>query len=91
MEIEDGAGEPLCQGLGPVGIMHGRGFWLTISEERRDELVSTIEALMEEVATLEELRDVIAGKLEFGIEPPLFSGSHCGENGGRGHGFKDQR
>lgn len=82
-EPEDGVGEPLC--LGPVGIRDGRGFWSTLSEEQRDELVSAIEALMEEGATHEEIRDTIAGKLqEWGIEPPLFSGPHYGGNGGRG-------
>jgi len=41
-EIEDGVWEPLC--LGPMGIRDGRGFWSTLSEEQRDELVSAIEA-----------------------------------------------
>lgn len=96
-ETEDGVGEPLCQGLGPMGIRDGRGFWSTLSEEQRDELVSAIEALIEEGATHEEIRDAIAGKLqEWGIEPPLFSGPHYGENDGRGrgfggHGFRGQR
>lgn len=84
-EPEDGVGEPLCQGLGPMGIRDGRGFWSTLSEEQRDELVSTIEALIEEGAAHEEIRDTITGKLqEWGVEPPLFSGPHYGENGGRG-------
>jgi hypothetical protein len=96
-EPEDGVREPLCLGLGPVGIRDGRGFWSTLSEEQRDELVSAIEALMEKGATHEEIRDTIAGKLqEWGIEPPLFSGPHYGKNGGRGrgfggHGFRGQR
>ena len=82
-ETEDGVGEPLC--LSPMGIRDRRRFWSTLSEEQRDELVSAIEALIEEGATHKEIRDTIAGKLqEWGIEPPLFSGPHYGENGGRG-------
>lgn len=83
-EPEDGVEEFICQGLGPVGIRNGRGFWSTLSDEQRDELVSAIETLLEEGATHEEIQDMIAGKLqEWGIEPPLFSGPHYGENGGR--------
>jgi hypothetical protein len=94
--------EPLCQGLGLVGIRDGRGFWSTLSEEQRDELVSAIEVLIEEGVAYEGIRDMIAGKLqEWGIEPSLFSGPHYGGNGGRGpngpnrgfggHGFGGKR
>jgi len=96
-ETEDGVWESLCQGLGPMGIRDGWGFWSALSEEQRDELVSAIESLIEEGTTHEEIRDTIAGKLQkWGTEPPLFSGPYYGENGGRdmcigGHGFRSQR
>lgn len=84
-EPEGGVEELICQGLGPMGIRYGRGFWSTLSEEQRDELVSAIEVLLEEGATHEEIQDMIAGKLEeWGLELPLFSGPHYGENGSRG-------
>jgi hypothetical protein len=103
-KTEDGVVEPLCQGLGLVGIRDGWGFWSTLSEEQRDELVSAIEVLIEEGAAYEEIWDTIAGKLhEWVIEPPPFSGPHYGGNGDRGlngpyrgfgvrgHGFRGQR
>ncbi len=99
-ELEGDVEEFICQGLGPMGIRYGRGFWSTLSDEQRDELVSAVEALIEEGATHEEIQDMIGGKLqEWGLEPPLFSGPHYGENGsggsnglrrrfgGRGQGF----
>ena len=89
---EDGVEELVCQGLGPMGIRNGRGFWSTLSDEQRDELVFAIEALLEEGATHEEIHDMIAGKLqEWGIEPPAFSGPHYGENGFRGSNGLNRR
>jgi hypothetical protein len=99
-EPEDGVGDFLCLDL--VGIRDVRGFWSSLSEEQRDELVSAIEVLIEEGVAYEGIRDMIAGKLqEWGIEPSLFSGPHYGGNGGRGpngpnrgfggHGFGGKR
>lgn len=84
-EAEEGVEEYYCQGLGPFGVMHGNGFWSTFSDEQRDELNSTIAALLEEGATHDEIHEAISGMLEeWGIEPPLFSGPHYGWNGTRG-------
>jgi len=91
-EPEDGVEEFIYQGLGPVGIKNGRGFWSTLSDEQRDELVSAIETLQEEGATHDEIRDMIAGTLQdWGIEPPLFSGPNYGENGGRSSNGPNRR
>ena len=77
-----------CLGLGPMGLNEGRGFWSSLTQDQRDELVADIEALRDADATHEEIRDMIAGKLdEWGLEAPMWSGPHYGDNG---QGFKGQ-
>ena len=35
-EPEGDVEEFICQGLGPMGLRYGRGFWSTLSIEQRD-------------------------------------------------------
>ena len=77
-----------CLGLGPRGLIEGRGVWADLTQDQSDELVANIEALRDADATHEEIREYIAGKLdEWGLEAPMWSGPHYGENG---QGFKGQ-
>ena len=77
-----------CLGLGPRGLIEGRGVWANLTQDQSDELVANIEALRDADATHEEIREYIAGKLdEWGLEAPMWSGPHYGENG---QGFKGQ-
>ena len=77
-----------CLGLGPRGLIEGRGYWASLTQDQRDELVADVEALRDADATHEEIRELIAGKLdEWGLEAPMWSGPHYGENG---QGFKGQ-
>ncbi|MBC8225140.1 hypothetical protein H8E65_11160 [Candidatus Bathyarchaeota archaeon] len=77
-----------CLGLGPRGLIEGRGVWANLTQDQSDELVANIEALRTADATHEEIRDMIAGKLdEWGLEAPMWSGPHYGDNG---QGFKGQ-
>ena len=78
IEGEDG----LCLGLGPRGLIEGRGVWANLTQDQSDELVANIEALRDADATHEEIRKYIAGKLdEWGLEAPMWSGPHYGDNG----------
>jgi len=71
-----------CLGLGPRGLIEGRGVWADLTQDQSDELVANIEALRDADATHEEIREYIAGKLdEWGLEAPMWSGPHYGENG----------
>ena len=77
-----------CLGLGPRGLIEGRGVWANLTPDQSDELVAEIEALRDADATHEEIREFIAGKLdEWGLEALMWSGPHYGENG---QGFKGQ-
>ena len=77
-----------CLGLGPRGLIEGRGVWANLAQDQRDELVANIEALRDADATHEEIREYIAGKLnEWGLEAPMWSGPHYGDNE---QGFKGQ-
>ncbi len=77
-----------CLGVGPRGLIEGRGVWANLTPDQSDELVAKIEALRDADATHEEIREYIAGKLdEWGLEAPMWSGPHYGENG---QGFKGQ-
>jgi hypothetical protein len=80
--------DSLCLGRGPMGLIEGRGFWASLTQDQRDELVADIETLRDSDATQEEIREMIAGKLEkWGLETPLWNGPHYGSNG---QGFKGQ-
>ena len=64
-----------CLGLGPRGLIEGRGVWANLTQDQSDELVANIEALRDADATHEEIREYIAGKLdEWGLEAPMWSG-----------------
>ena len=70
-----------CLGLGPRGLIEGRGVWANLTPDQSDELVAKIEALRDADATQEEIREYIAGKLEeWGLEAPMWSGPHYGDN-----------
>ena len=84
----DGVEDSPCLGLGPKGLIEGRGFWTNLTQDQRAELVADIEAMRDADATHEEIRELIAGKLEeWGLGAPLWSGPHYG---GSGQGFKGQ-
>lgn len=71
-----------CLGLGPRGLIEGRGVWANLTQDQSDELVANIEALRDADATHEEIREYIAGKLdEWGLVAPMWSGPHYGEYG----------
>ena len=76
-----------CEGDGPVGLLMGRGFWSQLTEEQRAELLTLSQEMMELGATPEEIREMKATMLdEWGIEAPLWSGPHYGEQGQGGYG-----
>jgi hypothetical protein len=78
-----------CLGLGPRGLIEGRGVWANLTQDQSDELVANIEALRDADATHEEIREYIAGKLDvWGLEAPMWSGPHYGDNE---QGFRGQR
>lgn len=77
-----------CLGLGPRGLIDGRGVWADLTQDQSDELVANVEALRDADATHEEIREFIAGMLdEWGLEVPMWSGPHYGDNG---QGFNGQ-
>jgi len=64
-----------CYGNGPVAISEGRGFWSQLTEEQRAELSAHISDMIQNGASIEEIRDSVASILEeWGIEPPQWSG-----------------
>ena len=94
-----------CDGQGPYSLLMGRGFWSQLTEEQRAELFEETQNMLEAGATYEEIKAMKAAKLEeWGIDAPLWSGPHYGEqtgsygrqsrggqrNGGRGLGLKGQ-
>ena len=82
----NGATERICEGTGLLGLFNGRGFWNQLTEEQRTILVEKTQEMIEAGATHEEIREMKATMLqEWGINPPLWSGPHFGEqNGGFG-------
>jgi hypothetical protein len=73
----------------PRGLIEGRGVWADLTQDQSDELVANIEALRDADATHEEIREMIAGKLDvWGLEAPMWSGPHYGDNE---QGFRGQR
>ena len=80
-----------CLGLGPRGLIEGRGVWANLTQDQSDELVANIEALRTADATHEEIRDMIAGKLdEWGLEAPMWSGPHYDGGSGMGSRMRGQ-
>ena len=86
----DGVDVP-CLGLGPRGLIEGRGVWANLTQDQSDELVANIEALRDADATPEEIREYIAGKLdEWGLEAPMWSGPHYDGGSGMGSRMRGQ-
>ncbi len=87
-----------CDGQGPYSLLMGRGFWSQLTEEQRAELFEETQNMLEAGATHEEIQAMKAAKLEeWGIDAPLWSGPHYGEQtgsygrqarGGQGNGGK---
>ena len=72
-----------CDGQGPYSLFMGRGFWSQLTEEQRNELFEETQNMLEAGATHEEIRAMKTAKLEeWGIDAPLWSGPHYGEQSG---------
>ena len=72
-----------CDGQGPYSLFIGRGFWSKLTEEQRNELFEETQNMLEAGATHEEIRAMKIAKLEeWGIDAPLWSGPHYGNQSG---------
>ncbi len=72
-----------CDGQGPYSLLMGRGFWSQLTEAQRTELFEETQNMLEAGATHEEIQAMKAAKLEeWGIDAPLWSGPHYGEQTG---------
>lgn len=72
-----------CDGQGPYSLLMGRGFWSQLTEEQSAELFEETQNMLEAGATHEEIRSMKTAKLEeWGIDAPLWSGPHYGEQTG---------
>lgn len=80
-----------CEGAGPRSLVNGNGFWLRLTEEQRTKLLDSIQELIEDGATPEDIRELKATLLEeWGFEAPLWSGPHRGgKAGGNGQRKRD--
>ena len=80
----------VCDGTGVLGLVNGRGFWSQLTEEQRTELATMTQEMLETGESQEAIRAMKAGLLEeWGIEAPLWSGPHSGEQGPHGQQLRD--
>ena len=80
-----------CEGVGPLGVLNGRGFWSQLSEEQRTALYEETQSMRDAGASQEEIQSMKASMLEaWGIDTPLWSGPHVGGQGsGNGRMARD--
>lgn len=80
----------VCDGTGPLGVLNGRGFWGQLSEEQRTALYDEAQLMYGAGASHEEVYAMKAGMLEsWGVDAPLWGGSHVGGQGGYGRMARD--
>lgn len=80
----------VCDGTGVLGLMNGRGFWSQLTEEQQTQLATQTQEMFDAGASEEEIRAMKANQLqEWGIDAPLWSGPHFGEQGGHGRMLRD--
>ena len=88
---QDTSDELLCNGTGAqLGLMNSRGFWSQLTEEQATILIEQTQEMLAAGASHEEIMEMKAGLLaEWGIDAPLWSGPHAGQQGGHGQMLRD--